>query len=207
MNRQPEYLKRTNPKLGEMLGWPGTPGMNRLMRAVFMLQDGEDHPDARIMAGIQRTMAFRDEALEGYRVRDEERRTGPNPDPQGQIALMAQAALEGSDGDFIGMCIANDAILNESQAGMMAVAFTRIPRDQDWMGMEPAWPDCRDQGMHIFGIRDSNGRDRPCLAMSLPRKVGPEGKSTPVIPTGEAAGLSLIALWHGADITAWVRMS
>ena len=186
-----------------MQDWPHVPSRDRLDRAeAIILRDEvlgelwrpEDLEDAQ--AYIERVEAerFREWAMQTF---VEARRQ----DPDRQILpLLEEIARRGETWQTIGLALLQappPEQISQEQAGEgeLMVAFTRLPRDPGWMGLDPALPSLR--GL-LAGVYESPVGGSPSYIVALPPAYAGDPPLENPIPE-EYAHMGRLLEWHGAQ--------
>ena len=185
--------------LGSM-DWPGTPGRQRLMRALRAQGENRDRLDPVGRADL--------EALENSMGNEEYRgwarqtllehicRHGGN---HINLNVLEELAMRGTDEDFIGMAILSDE--DECEVGC---SFARLHRHPDWMGTDSAITLLKGLRVHLLEWGEFPGE--PAIAVAMHPRMARGGRNQPDVPSETGRRLAEIAQWHGAVDCLWYPM-
>ena len=191
----------------DMGGWPMTPGLDRFMEAVRLLENevGGDSPgpppgerellDLRAMREMVTTDVFEKMAASALK-----ERAGSAASPIGVAQIL------GWMGDT-GLSIGLVASLNWNQDGlnMSQISMSRLLRDPDWMGMSRVLPRLRGTNAVLMESRDLPGRPGMVLATTddLDDLDDTDGNTAEPLH-GEVVRLRGLLEWHGVRSSVWI---
>ena len=197
-----------------MIGWTGTPSIERLTSAAVYLQmfpetkpgawtknldrlgrGAEVIADAGALADLYRTQRYHDWAK---RVLSQQ--LPLTPDGEEMNRLTAEITKAGESDTTIGIHLEQGEPGRGNRMGSTYL-FSRIQRDPDWMGMCAALPNAKELRLAVVESKMRPGR--PGMVLNAER-ANTHGLRP--FPQGEAQLLRDILNWHGAAECLWAAL-
>ena len=198
-----------------MLTWPGTPDHRRLTAAASLYKNVQD----RLITPQQLSTIERDspadhddflcyqERLGAHNFRltagqKYTRRRKNNRDPNILDTIM-DTARSGTSPRTIGIAVISTPPPVEPAKGTHLTAFTRLPRNHYWTGLDPVLTQLND--LNTLVLQDPNTQTPTVdIVLAFPSDLTPEVDATTTFPRGEPQILRDILLHHRPQSLKWL---
>ena len=211
----PSYPVNHRIPLETMLTWPGTPDHARLNAAARLYKQVQDHQitpeglstikshtpsDHDDYLCYQERLAahqFRHTARQAYTLRRRANTDSNIVDP------IMDIARTGTDERTIGIAVVSTPPPTEHNKGTHLTAFTRLPRNTHWTGLDPILTQLKD--LDVLVLQDPKTQDPTVdIVLAFPPRLSPDIDATDTFPRGEPLALREILIHHAPKSVRWM---